>query len=406
MKPRIAVVYIDSGGGHRAAANALCEVVREQQRPWDMQLCSIQEMLNSIDFIRKSTGIQFQEIYNIMLRRGWTLGSAQLIPLMHLLIRVSHGAQVEVLRRHWSACRPDLVVSLVPHYNRSLKQALDRAWPGTPYVTILTDIADYPPHFWIERQDQYVICGSGHAAAQALRLGLPASHILRASGMILHPRFYAAVNPDRRRERVSLGLEANLPTGLVLFGGEGSMEMVKIARALNRARSRVQLILLCGKHQRAAAELRAMRARIPMFVEGFTRDIPRYMELADFFIGKPGPGSISEALAKGLPVIVERNAWTLAHERYNADWVEERQVGVAVSGYREIPKAVEKLLDPERYPGFRERALATRNAAVYEIPALLEQIMAAHRAAPECAPAPAADWSSNSDSARCPPACA
>ena len=68
-----------------------------------MQLLSIQEMLDSIDFIRKSTGIQFQEVYNIMLRRGWTLGSAQLIPLMHLLIRVSHGAQVEVLRRHWSA---------------------------------------------------------------------------------------------------------------------------------------------------------------------------------------------------------------------------------------------------------------------------------------------------------------
>ena len=91
------------------------------------------------------------------------------------------------------------MVSLIPHYNRSLKQALDRAWPGTPYVTILTDIADYPPHFWIERQDQYVICGSGHAAAQALRLGLPASHVLRASGMILHPRFYSTVNPDRDR---------------------------------------------------------------------------------------------------------------------------------------------------------------------------------------------------------------
>jgi 1,2-diacylglycerol 3-beta-galactosyltransferase len=82
-------------------------------------------------------------------------------------------------------------------------------------------------------------------------------------------------------------------------------------------------------------------------------------------------------------VIVERNAWTLAHERYNADWVEEQQVGVAVGGFREIPKAVEKLLDPRRYPGFRERALATRNAAVYEIPPLLERILAARPATPD-----------------------
>jgi 1,2-diacylglycerol 3-beta-galactosyltransferase len=406
MNPRIAIVYIDSGGGHRAAANALCEVIREQGRPWDVQLLSIQEMLDSIDFIRKSTGIPFQEVYNIMLRRGWTLGSALLIPFMHLLIRMSHPAQVKVLRRHWSEYRPDLVVSLIPHYNRALKQSLDRVWPGTPYVTILTDIADYPPHFWIERQDQYVVCGSGRAAEQALGVGLPASHVLRASGMILHPRFYSAVNPGRERERARLGLHPGRPTGLVLFGGEGSMEMVKIARALNRARSRVQLILLCGRHQRAAAELRAMKPRIPMFVAGFTRDIPRYMDLADFFIGKPGPGSISEALAKGLPVIVERNAWTLAHERYNAAWVEEQQVGVAAGGAREIPAAVEKLLDPERYPRFRARALATRNAAVYEIPPLLERILATHRAAPLSPPAPAPDWSSNPDSARCPSPCA
>jgi 1,2-diacylglycerol 3-beta-galactosyltransferase len=397
MNPRIAIVYIDSGGGHRAAANALCEVIGEQRRPWDVRLLSIQEMLDSIDFVRKSTGIRFQEVYNIMLRRGWTLGSAQLIPLMHLLIRMSHPAQVRVLRRHWSQFRPDLVVSLIPHYNRSLKQSLEGAWPGTPYVTILTDIADYPPHFWIERQDQYVICGSGRAAVQARLLGLPASRILRASGMILHPRFYSAVNPDRAGELARLGLHAGRPTGLVLFGGEGSLEMVRIARALNRARSRAQLILLCGRHQRAAAELRAMHPRIPMFVEGFTRDIPRYMELADFFIGKPGPGCISEALAKGLPVIVERNAWTLAHERFNADWVEEQQVGVAVGGAREIPAAVERLLDPDRYPRFRARALATRNAAVYEIPALLERILAAHRQAP--------DWSSNPDGARGPLPC-
>ena len=144
-------------------------------------LC-IQQLLDSIDFIRKSTGIPFQDVYNIMLRHGWTLGSAQLIPLMHLVIRLCHGAQVKALEQHWSQDRPDLVVSLIPHYNRALKQALDHAWPGTPYVTIPTDIADYPPHFWMERQDQYVICGSERAAEQARALGFTESRILRTSG--------------------------------------------------------------------------------------------------------------------------------------------------------------------------------------------------------------------------------
>ena len=185
-----------------------------------------------------------------MLRRGWTLGTAQMIPLMHLLIRLSHGSQVRVLERHWAQYRPDLVVSLIPHYNRALKTALDRAWPARPFVTVLTDIADYPPHFWIERQEQYVICGSNRAAGQARQLGIPDDRVLRTSGMILNPKFYAPGTGDRHGERMRLGLEPNRPTGLVLFGGEGSREMLRIAKALNRPDSGVQLILLCGKNER------------------------------------------------------------------------------------------------------------------------------------------------------------
>jgi 1,2-diacylglycerol 3-beta-galactosyltransferase len=331
MRPKVTLIYIDAGGGHRAAANALCEVIQQQRRPWDVQMVSIQDLLDSIDLIRKSTGIRFQDVYNIMLRHGWTMGTARLVPMMHGLIRASHDMQVKVLAEYWRRHRPELVVSLIPHYNRALKESLDLAWPGTPYVTVLTDIADYPPHFWIERMDQWVICGSRRAAQQARELGLNEHRILQASGMILHPKFYAPLDIDRVAERARRSLRADVPVGLVLFGGEGSTEMVRIARALNREASGVQLILLCGKNDAVAAELRAMKPRIPMLVEGFTRDIPLYMELSDFFIGKPGPGSLSEALVKKLPVLVQRNARTMVHELYNTEWIEELGAGMTVA---------------------------------------------------------------------------
>ena len=375
-RPKVILIYVDSGGGHRAAATALCEVIRQQQRPWDLGMVSIQDLLDSIDFIRKFTGIRFEDVYNIMLRRGWTLGSAQLISLAHGLIRASHDAQVRVLEAYWKRHRPDLVVSLIPHYNRALRQALERAWPGAPYVTLLTDIADYPPHFWIEPLEQWVICGSSRAAQQAREIGLREDRILRASGMILNPKFYAPLKIDRASERMRRGLRPDVPVGLVLFGGEGSTEMVRIAQALNRGDSGVQLILVCGKNAGVAAELRAMDQRIPMLVEGFTRDLPLYMELSDFFIGKPGPGSISEALAKRLPVIVQRNAWTMAHEVYNTEWIREVGAGIVIGNFsRDIVTAVRTLLAPENYAKYRERAAATRNFAVYEIPEMLSAIL-------------------------------
>ncbi|HTT61393.1 MAG TPA: glycosyltransferase [Bryobacteraceae bacterium] len=373
--PTLDLIYIDSGGGHRAAARALEAVIQEQQRPWNLRLACVQDLLDSIDFIRKTTGIPFQEVYNIMLRRGWTMGTAQIIPAMHLVIRMLHRQQVEVLERHWRSHPADMVVSLIPHYNRALREAFAAACPGRPFVTILTDIADYPPHFWIERQDQYVVCGSERALQQARELGLPAERILPVSGMILHPRFYAAPSVDTAQARERLGLRPDLPTGLVMFGGEGSFDTVKVARALNRPGSGVQLILLCGRHEESARLVRQMAPEIPMFIEGFTREVPYYMALADFYIGKPGPGSISEALAMKLPVILERNIRTLAHERYNADWILEREVGLVVSNYDQVGHAVAELLDPERYARFRANAAAYRNRAVYEVVDWLDRIL-------------------------------
>ena len=393
MAAKIDLIYIEAGGGHRAAATALIDVIHQQQRPWDLPPLCIQDLLDSIDFVRKSVGIPFQDVYNIMLRHGWTLGTAQMVPLMHLLIRMSHRQQVQVLTRHWAAHRPDMVVSLIPHYNRALREALDRAWPGTPFVTILTDIADYPPNFWIERLEQYVICGSEQAVRQARACAIPESHIVRTSGMILHPRFYAPPPADRGDERARLGLQPNLPTGLVLFGGEGSTDMVKIARLLNKTGNELQLILLCGRNEVVRREIEALPRRVLRFVQGFTRDVPRYMALCDFFIGKPGPGCISEALAMGLPVIVERNAWTLAHERYNADWIEEQGVGMVVRNFSRIGRAVRDLLEPERYRRYRARVQAIRNTAVYEIPDVLDRILERHVWRPSPMPPPPRDQS-------------
>ena len=371
-------LYFDAGGGHRSAATALAQVIAQQGRPWEIRMVNLQEQLDALDVFRRITGIRLQDIYNLLLKKGWTLGSAGMLKGLHLVIRAMQPALVDRLRKFWSESRPDMVVSLIPNFNRALWLSLQAALPGTPLVTVLTDIADYPPHFWIERQPQYLVCGSARAVGQARNLGHPDGRIFRTSGMILNPRFYDPITVDRGAGRQRLGLNPEMPTGLVLFGGEGSMTMREIAGRLQSTARPLQLILICGRNQKLAAELRSMRSSIPMFVEGFTREIPYYMHLADFFIGKPGPGSISEAIAMKLPVIVERNAWNLPQERYNTEWVREQQVGLVLRNFRQIGREVGELLEPGTYAAMRAHAAALTNRAVFEIPDILESIFAKH----------------------------
>jgi len=131
---------------------------------------------------------------------------------------------------------------------------------------------------------------------------------------------------------------------------------------------------VCGKNEKLAKTLQGQKARLPRFVEGFTTRVNYYMQVADFFIGKPGPGSVSEALAMHLPVIVERNAWTLPQERYNADWVLENEVGEVLQSFKEIVPAVARLIVPSTLARYRANAAAMNNRAVFEIPGILQTI--------------------------------
>ena len=151
--------------------------------------------------------------------------------------------------------------------------------------------------------------------------------------------------------------------------------MLDIAKKMIQFDAGAQLIFICGKNAKLAAELREVKSSIPFHIVGFTQEVPYFMHLADFMIGKPGPGSISEALAMKLPVIVERNAWTLPQERFNTDWVLEKGVGLVLKNFSEIEGAVQRLLSPEVFPGLKANVAAVENRAVFEIPEILERIM-------------------------------
>lgn len=375
---RIELVFFDAGGGHRSAATSLKLISEKQARPWDMRLMNLQEHLDELDFVRRYFRIRMQDVYNSMLRSGMTLGAAQIIPVLQAVIRLRHTATVKLLEEYWREANPDMVVSLIPHFNRELGESFRKVFPKRPFVTVLTDVADYPPHFWIERQPQYFVCGSDRAVEQARALGHDDTYIFQTSGMIIHPRFYEPVSVDRRQERSALGLDPDLPTGLVLFGGYGSSAIEEIAERLEEADLNLQLILICGKNGKLAERLRRRAMRIPCYVEGFTTNVPYYMNLADFFVGKPGPGAISEALAMKLPVIVECNAWTLPQERFNTEWVLQEQVGMVLRSFREIVPAVTQMLDPATLARLRGNAAALRNCALFEIPSILETIFS-HR---------------------------
>src|SRR4029453_5117574 len=169
---------------------ALDVAIREQARPWRVRLVDLVDILDPQDVVRRITTKRPEEYYNLRLERGWTLRLIRERHVLQAALRMGHRAVVKRMQAHWEASRPDLVVSVAPHFNRQMFDSLARSRPDTPYVTVLTDFADLPPRYWIEpRQAQHWICGTPRAVLQAQAAGWDPAPLHHTSGLVFHPHF-------------------------------------------------------------------------------------------------------------------------------------------------------------------------------------------------------------------------
>jgi 1,2-diacylglycerol 3-beta-galactosyltransferase len=370
--PEVFLLTVDAGGGHRAAANALLAARDEKGCPWRFRVANLQEVLAPLDVLRTTTGLSLEDGYNLLLRRRWTSLLGPLLRLLHLAIAVRRRALVAAFARYLAARPPALVLSVVPNFNGVVRDAVRVACPGAPVFVLLTDFADLPPGFWMEPGLDRVIVATDRAEAQARALGLDLDRIARVSGMVLHPRFHAASAAGLRgRTREELGLGPDDFAVLLLFGGKGSPEMEPLARALLERSPRFRVMALCGDNPALLVRLGPLQAkaggRLRAF--GFTNRVADYMAAADLLVTKPGPGSLAEAFAARLPVVITSNRHTIPQERFNTEFVAERGLGEVVRHRGEIPDVVARLAESREE---RSRLLAhlgalPENRAVYEV---------------------------------------
>jgi 1,2-diacylglycerol 3-beta-galactosyltransferase len=382
----IHVLVLRGGGGHYATYTALRAVIEQQQLPWDVEVTYVDEIgksapePNKVLDLYRELGSSSDKFYDFIQKNGLAWLHLLTIHVHKLLTWMKHTVDVRLLEQTWRQQSPDMIVSVVPFHNRAIWDSIQSVNPTIPVVTILTDFADCPPAYWIEPKTRnYVVCPTEKAVQQARSQGVETNRIIQTSGLVIHPRFYRTMAEDRRMERQCLGLDPDRLTGLVLFGANGSLRMVEIAKRLESFHDQLQLILLCGRNDDVASALHQYSGLQKRLVVGFTEDIPSYMHLADFFIGKPGNVSISEAIAMKLPMIVERNAFTLPQERHAADWIQEREVGLIIPSFRSIQKAVETFLEPETFARYHSNIAMINHQAVFEIPAILDRILATYR---------------------------
>jgi 1,2-diacylglycerol 3-beta-galactosyltransferase len=350
--------------------------------PWRAEATNLQDVLAPLDFSRRLTGQPMEQTYNDLVRGGRT---RFLVPMLRALqwgIRRMEDQLCALVAAHLKERRPSLVVSLIPNFNGVLLHAAQQALPGVPRVVLLTDLADFPPHFWLEPEVDHVFVSTEHAARQAREVGIAPQNIRRLSGLPLHPRFYETHPAEaRRRVRREMGIPDDAFLVLLLFGGKGAPEIEPLCERLLAADPAWHVIAVCGENPRLSAALLPIQAGSGgrLHALGFTSRVPELLSAADLLLSKPGPGAVAEALHFGVPMVVPCNGHTIPQERYNARFLEEQRLGVVVPHWREMPAAAASLARDRPALEALRRACASQptNRGVFEAVEAIDEIVEA-----------------------------
>ena len=360
-RPHVDIVYFDAGSGHRSAALAL-ERALEMLRPgWQVRLVNVEELFAVHPRFHRilCRGINH---FNAMLRRERVFdlkGLINLSLLFHDLLTPRDLAQVAGF---WAERPPDAVVSVTPMYNPAIYRSARYVNPRATCITIPVDFEEAKRRYWFTpKVSQHYLLGSERLVEQARAAGVPEAMLHRLPGFIVDPGLYEP-QVSRGSSLAALGLDTRLPTGLLSFGGQGSVVMLDLARRLAEANLAINMIFLCGRNEAVRATLAQLTTPYRKVVLGYEPLTPLpYLRLADFFIGKPGTMTISEALVLGRPLVAIKSTGMRPVQAGNERWMTEHGIGI-VARPRALARAVRGMIGE---PGYAERARQAYHRGVF-----------------------------------------
>jgi hypothetical protein len=362
---QIDIMYFDAASGHRSAAFALQKVLQVQRPDWQIRCINVVDIFDHhpcFGWIVR-TGI---DRFNRQLQRDRVFDLKGQINLSLLFHNLLSEPDLNLISQFWQPSAPDAVVSVTPMYNPALYRAARMVNPQVECVTIPVDFEEAKPRYWFTpKVAQHYFNGTDRLIAQAKSAGVADCFNHQISGMMIDPQCYSIPEIDRPQELHQLGLNPDLPTGIVSFGGQGCLHSLDIAKQIANAQLPVNMIYLCGRNQTVFNQLDQLPTPYPKAVFGYLKETPiHYLHLADFAIGKPGSMTITEALITDTPLIIFKSRGMSPVQQGNECWVLENQVGIMIKDSHQVVKAITDLLST---PHYAENAQKQYHHAVFEV---------------------------------------
>jgi 1,2-diacylglycerol 3-beta-galactosyltransferase len=364
MTKRVLFLISDTGGGHRAGAQAVGAALDEIDGATRFEW-RIDDIATHCTFPLSKLG----PAYSAALRYAPPIYGA----LYHAtngrrryktIVRFCEPLYRERLREVFTQYQPDVIVSVHPLLNHAaLRARADAGMQHVPIVTVITDLGRVHEG-WLLPEADLTVVPAREVYQRAIERGVPPER-LRLLGHPIHPRF-EDVRGSKKEHRKKLGLPEKATIALLMAGGEGGGKLLPTTLGLAKAGLDFHLVVVTGRNAALKAKLEELAPSLPtpMTVLGFRNDVPELMRAADLLVTKAGPGTIAEASVAEVPVVVYD--YVPGQERGNLDYVRTNGIGVVALSTAEVISSVARIVhNQERLAKMRSQqtAIAPRGSS-------------------------------------------
>ncbi len=326
----------DTGGGHRAAAEAIDEAIHY------LYPDTYETFIEDIWAKHTPRPVnKLSRVYPWLTGSGVTLWKALWLTTaafkLHKIIfpAVSPALQKRITR-FFTEINPDIIISVHPLMNHIALKLKDKAGlRRVPFLTVVTDMVSIHP-VWICPKVTFCAVPTESARQLALKFGMPSEKVM-VTGQPVSLKF-ASISTAQAQLRQKLGLQLNRKTILLVGGGEGFGPVFEISRAISQTASQAQMIVVTGRNSALKRRLEQVRWEIPTRIVGFVNNMPELMGAADILVTKAGPGSLSEAFIANLPIIVF--GYIPGQETGNVTYIQQHQAGLLLKDPANIAQLI------------------------------------------------------------------
>lgn len=354
---RVMILSVTAGFGHHATAKAVGDQLSRlgaEVRTIDVYQYINRAVKGTIDKGYLFSSKHTKELYRLVYALAENHGSGYLsTPSPISVLNIVNVLGASKFARVVTDFNPDVLVCTHVFAAQLVNEIKKRGLLTTTTIGIITDYTIHPywenvPHI------EYIVTASELLDHRSIKRGIMADRLL-PFGIPIHPKFNQALS--RQQACAELGIADDRPTILMMGGSMGYSNNKKLVRSLSAVGMDFQLLIVCGNNKRQYREITSLmesyKGPCTLYPYGFVDNVEVMMSAADCILTKPGGLTVSEALAKNLPMLLVNPI--PGHEERNVEFLLNNGMASLVTKTFPVDEAVYHLFtNPARIQGVRE----------------------------------------------------